>query len=103
MAIERKRIVEKPEKKKLDKVDTKKLKRGFKPDSLPEALVEGKFVGKVGDEIVVSRSRSGKKELHICTVKQIDESGLLHTWDETIHQWFVFPANEHPEVFKIYK
>ena len=90
-------------KKKSEKVDTKKLRRGFKPESLADALVEGKFAGSVGSEIVVSRNRGGKKELHVCTVKQIDESGLLHTWDETIHQWFVFPLKEHPEVFKLYK
>lgn len=103
MAIERKKLVEKAEKKKLEKVDTKKLRRGFKVESLPDALVEGTFVGKVGDEIVVSRNRGGKNELHVCTVKQIDETGLLHTWDETIHQWFVFPLKEHPDVFKIYR
>ena len=103
MAIERKQLTEKVERKKVDKVDTKKLKRGFKVETLPEALVEGSFVGKVGDEIVVSRFRSGKTELHVCTVKQIDEKGLLHAWDETIHQWFVFPIKEHPEVFKLYR
>ena len=60
MTIERKQFTQKQEKKKSEKVDTKKIKRGFKPESLPDAIVEGKFVGNVGSEIVVSRFRNGK-------------------------------------------
>lgn len=103
MAIERKQFVEKVKKEKTEKVDVKKVKRSFKADSLPDAVVDGKFVGTVGTEIIVSRLRHGKEALHVCTVKQIEESGLLHTWDETIHQWFVFPITEGPKVFKIAK
>lgn len=103
MTIERKQFAQKIEKKKVDKVDSKKVKRGFKPESLPDAIVEGKFVGKVGSEIIVDRFRNGKTSFHVCTVKQLDENGLIHTWDETIHQWFVFSLNEHPETLKLYK
>ena len=102
MTIERKQFTQKQEKKKSEKVDTKKLKRGFKPDGLPDAIVEGKFVGNVGSEIVVSRFRNGKNTFSVCTVKQIDESGLIHTWDETLQQWFVFPASEAPKTTKLF-
>lgn len=102
MAIERKQFIAKPEKKKSEKADTKKLKRGFKPDSLPDAVVDGKFVGKVGSEIVVNRFRNGKESFHICTIKQIEENGLLHTWDETVQQWFVFPVSDAPKVTKLF-
>ena len=102
MTIERKQLTAKPEKKKAEKVDSKKLKRGFKTNNLPDAIVEGKFVGKVGSEIVVSRFRNGKETLSVCTVKEVDESGLIHAWDETIHQWFVFPMNQAPKVTKLY-
>jgi hypothetical protein len=102
MTIERKQMQQKPEKKKVEKADTKKLKRGFKTDSLPDAIVDGKFVGEIGHEIVVSRFRNGKDTLSICTVKQVDEKGLVHTWDETLQQWFVFPVTESPKVTKLF-
>jgi hypothetical protein len=102
MTIERKQMQQKPEKKKVEKDDTKKLKRGFKTDSLPDAIVDGKFVGEIGHEIVVSRFRNGKDTLSICTVKQVDEKGLVHTWDETLQQWFVFPVTESPKVTKLF-
>jgi len=90
------------DKKKKD-YDGRKLSRAFKTASLPDAIVDGKFIGKVGTEIVVNRFRNGKESFHICTIKQIEESGLLHTWDETIQQWFVFPINEAPKLVKLYK
>lgn len=102
MAIERKQIVAKPEKKSQEKIDTKKLKRGFKVDSLTDAIIEGKFIGKIGQEIVVERFRNGKKSFSICTVKQVDEKGLIHTWDETLQQWFVFPENQAPSITKLF-
>jgi hypothetical protein len=102
MAIERKQFTEKVEKKKSDKVDVKKVKRGFNPDSLKDAIVEDKFLGAVGSEILINRFRNGKESYHICTVKQIDESGLIHTWDETIHQWCVFSIKDRPKVVKLF-
>lgn len=101
MAIERKQFTEKVEKKKTDKVDVKKVKRGFKPDGLPDAIVENKLVAKIGTEIIVNRFRNGKESFHVCTIKQIDENGLIHTWDETIHQWFVFSVKDSPKVVKL--
>jgi hypothetical protein len=102
MTVERKRYQQKPEKKKVDKVDTRKLKRGFKTDLLPDAIIECKFVGEIGCEIVVNRFRDGRDSLSICTVKQIDEKGLIHTWDETLQHWFTFPVNEPPKLVKLF-
>ena len=104
MTIERKRFTAKVVKKKEDNANTKKLKRGFKVESLADAIVDGAFIGKVGGEIVVSRFRNGKDTLSICTIKEIgtDEKGLIHTWDETLQQWFVFPVKEAPKVTKLY-
>lgn len=101
MAIERKQFTEKVEKKKVDKIATKKVKRSLKTESLPDAIVEGKFVGQIGSEIVVSRFRNGKNALHVCTVKEIGADGVLHTWDETLQQWFIFPVKEGPQVVKL--
>lgn len=100
--VDRKRFQQKPEKKKLDKVDTRKLKKGFKTDLLPDAIVECKFVGEVGCEIVVSRFRDGRNSLSICTVKQIDEKGLIHIWDETLQHWFTISINEPPKLVKLF-
>jgi hypothetical protein len=103
MTIERKQFTVKATRKKEDKdVNTKKLKRNFKVDTLADAIVDGKFVGEIGHEIVVSRFRNGKDTLSICTVKQVDEKGLVHTWDETLQQWFVFPVTESPKVTKLF-
>lgn len=102
MAIERKMMTVKPEKKKTEEVNTKKVKRGFKHDALADAIIDGKFAGAIGSEILVNRFRNGKESLHICTVKEIDNNGLLHAWDETLQQWFVFPVTQPPKVMKLY-
>ena len=34
-------------------------------------------------------------------VKQIDEAGLIHTWDETFEHWFAFPISEAPKTVKL--
>lgn len=83
------------------KQKTQKVK--IKPELLPDAIVEGAFVGQVGSQLVVERFRNGKKMLTVCTVKQLDESGLIHTWDETLQQWFVFPVKEAPRLTKLLK
>lgn len=101
MAIERKQFAQKVEKKKLDKVDSKKVKRGFKPESLPDAIVDGKFTATVGSEIIVDRFRNGKNAYHVCTVKEVADDGLIRTWDETIHQFFDFTTTDHPKIVKL--
>lgn len=101
MAIERKQFAEKIEKKKLDKVETKKVKRSFKPEALPDAIVDGKLIATVGSEIIVERFRNGKNAYHVCTVKEIADDGLIRTWDETIHQCFDFTVTDRPKVVKL--
>jgi hypothetical protein len=101
MGVERKQFSEKLEKKKLEKVNTKKVKRGFNPESLNDAFVDGKFVGQINSEIIVSRFRNGKNTFSVCTVKQLDDSGLIHTFDETLQQWFSFSATDSPKIVKL--
>ena len=101
MTIERKLYkIEKVEKKKT-KTNIKKIKNNSKIDNLPNAIIEGKFVGAVESKLIVSRFRDGKETLTICTVKQIDETGLIHTWDETLQHWFTFPISEAPKIVKL--
>lgn len=67
------------------KFDSKKIDFS----SLEDAIVEGKFVGVVGSEIVVERPHNGRKQKMICTVKEIT-GDKIETWDETLHRWFNF-------------
>ena len=103
MAIERKQFQEKVEKKKTDKIEGKKLRKGVNLALLPDAIVDGKAVFEIGSEIVVSRFRNGKKSFSICTVKKIDTAGLIETWDESVQQWYVFPLAQPPEILKLLK
>ena len=80
----------------------KKLPRSFKAHSLPDAIVEQKFLGKIGSEIVVGRFRNGKETLSICLVKEIEESGFINTWDETSQQWYAFTIEGAPKLVKLY-
>jgi len=81
----------------------RKLSRSFKVNTLPDAIVDQKFLGKLGTELVVVRFRNGKDALSICVVKEIQESGLINTWDETLQQWFAFTVVEPPKLVKLYK
>jgi len=87
----------------VDKNVGRKLSRSFKVNLLPDAIVEQKFVGQVGSELVVSRFRNGKETLSICVVKEIGESGFINTWDETLQQWFAFTVSGRPKLVKLYK
>lgn len=88
---------------KKDKNVGRKLSRSFKTNQLPDAIVDQKFLGQIGTEIVVKRFRNGKEALSICVVKEIKESGFINTWDETLQQWFAFTVTEPPKMVKLYK
>jgi hypothetical protein len=61
--------------------------------SMADAIVDGKFVGTVGGEIVVERLHNGRKQKMICTVKEIN-GDKVDTWDETLHRWFNFTPKD---------
>lgn len=101
--IKRKLIVEEKPEKQLPKVETRKVPRGLKHAQLPDAVVDGKFMGNVGTELIATRRKDGKEKLVILTVKKINDDGLVESWDETIQQWFNFNLKETlPSVLKIY-
>lgn len=79
-------------------------KSKIKHENLPEAIVEGNFLGQVGTRLVVSRLRNGKETFSTCVVKQLEEvTGLVHSFDETLQQWFTFSIKEPPKVIKLLK
>lgn len=103
MSIQRKQFVKKNEKKdNLQFISNKKVKRGLKIELLLNAIIDGQLIASVEDEIIINRWRNSKNTLSICTIKQIDKDGLVHTWDETIQQWFAFHITKPPEIVKIY-
>lgn len=83
--------------------DSRKLPKSFKVAELPDAIVEQKFLGKVGTELIVNRFRSGKEVMSICVVREVQESGFINTWDETNQQWFGFTVTDSPKCVKLYK
>lgn len=102
MAIERKKIVVKEDKKHV--VSTaKKLKKSFNFASLPDAIIDGKFTCVVGTKIIVERMKNGRNILSICTIQEVSEKGLVHTYDETVEQCFSFSIAQPPNVVKVYE
>jgi hypothetical protein len=72
-----------------------KLPKGFDAATLQDAVVEGKLVAKVGDRLLVSRTRNGKKAAwSVCRVMKVDEAtSCVDTYDETVQQCFTFSFN----------
>lgn len=58
-------------------------------NALPDAIQDGKFLAKVGDEVIVVRLRDGKMQKSVCIVKEI-EGEKISTFDDTRGQWFSF-------------
>jgi hypothetical protein len=101
MAIERKKVVQKQEVKKVISTG-KKLKKNFNFAQLPDAIVDGKFICETGSKVIVERSKNGKNFLSICTIYEISDKGYVSTFDETIEQYFTFSLEQPPKVLKIY-
>lgn len=81
----------------------RKLSKSFKVNTLPDAIVEQKFIAPIGSEIILNRFRSGKDVFSICIVKEIQASGLINVWDDTNQQWFAFTIADSPKVVKLFK
>lgn len=72
-----------------EEVKSKKVDPKWNVDLLPEAVQDGKFVGNVGDELVVVRMRDGRMQKSHCVVTGITGSNV-DTFDNTRDQWFTF-------------
>lgn len=100
--IKRKLLVEEKKEKRDDgSLPTRKVKKKTDVGNLPDAVVDGKLVCGVGSELIVEKYRNGKNVHVLCTVKKVDDDGLVHTWDETIHQWYMWSLKDPPRVVKI--
>lgn len=99
--IERKKFSAPKEKRQVSEIPLKKVKKGFNHEALNPAIVDGKFVANIEAELIVSRFRDGKNALHLCTVKSVNDDGLISLWDETLYQWYQVSVTAPPAVFKI--
>lgn len=84
--IKRKTVVEKVEKVRAPRV--KRLKVDF--DSMPPAVVDGKFVVPVKGRVFFERTLNGVKRVHEGYVTDVSEEGYVHVFDETVEQFYVF-------------
>lgn len=72
----------------------KKTKTKYDVNKLPSAIVDGQFLSKVNDRILVVKDVDGKKIQCTCLVK-IVRGELVETWDETLQRWFSFKLSDN--------
>ena len=89
--VARKSLIEKPKKKDLGPVDEKKVSSRLNVDSLENAIVDGTFVAKVDDRLIVVKPRDGKLQKTSCVVKKI-EGNEIHTRDHSEKTFQVIPC-----------
>jgi hypothetical protein len=96
--IKRKSLVEeKSEKQKEER--KKKIKINL--NDLQDAVVDGQLKAKIGDTVFFERSLNGTKRIHMGFIKAADENGLVHVWDDTREQWFIFSLKEELPLIKL--
>ena len=57
---------------------------------LPDAISGESLDISVGSRLIIRIPRNGKGVLCECTVKKMEEGGIVHLWNETLEQWFAF-------------
>ena len=80
----------------------KKVKRNLDLSKPPDAIVDGKLVVPLGSEVIIPRMRSAREVLSAGYIKDVQEDGTVHFWDETNMQWFLFKLTD-PVVVKVTK
>jgi hypothetical protein len=96
--IKRKALVEEKSEKQKE-VRKKKLKINL--SDLQDAIVDGHLRAKIGDKVFFERSLNGTKRVHEGFIKSADENGLVHVWDDTREQWFIFSLKEELPLIKL--
>jgi hypothetical protein len=94
-----KKILDNRKEKKPRAQRVKKIK--FDIASAPDAIVEGKLIVPIGSKVIIPRVRAGRQSLSECEVKKVDDDGVVHTWDETLNQWYLFKVTDNL-IVKVY-
>lgn len=80
---------------KQEKVQKPRKKRG-KVDlsTLPDAIVDGKFIVPEKEKVFFERTLSGKTRVHEGTVTEVTEDGMVFIFDETVEQFYAFSLKQ---------
>jgi len=89
--------------KKKEKVKHKRIKN-VKIDmaKLEDAVVDGKFVVKLGERVAVKRIRNEKPQVSSCIFKGVEKNGDVTMWDENVTQFFSFNLSDKEVSVKIF-
>jgi hypothetical protein len=88
-----KKILENKKEKKPRVPRTKKIK--FDIINAPDAIVEGKLIVPPGTKVIIPRLKAGRESLSKCEIMKVDDDGVIHTWDETLNQWYLFRVTDN--------
>ena len=74
-----------------------------KLEDLPDAVVDGKLVAKIGDRVYFQRlAQKSKIAIHEGVVRGFDEKkGIVEIWDETVEQFYGFSLHQALPVVKL--
>lgn len=87
-----KKILDNKKEKKIRTPRTKKIK--FDISKAPDAIVEGRLIVPFGTKVIIPRIKSGKESLSECVLMKIDDD-VVHAWDETLNQWYLFKVTDN--------
>lgn len=87
--------------KKEKQIRQKKIKVDL--NSLPDAIVDGKFILAPKDKVLFERTLDKKTSTHVGHVFSVDETtGVVSIWDETKNQFYNFNVNQPTPVIKFF-
>lgn len=92
--VKRKALIKVKDETKLpDGPASRKVRKGLKIESLPDAIVDGVWTCHPGDEVVVVVRRGAKPTPVLHTYKRTT-GDLIELWDEDQHRWFCFTVQD---------
>jgi len=62
--------------------------------TLPDAIVDGKFVVPPQGRVFFERTLGGKTKVHEGTVMKINENGIVDLFDDTVEQFYSFSLHQ---------
>lgn len=72
----------------------KRTKTKHDLSKLQDAVVDGSFLPKINDRILVVKDIDGRLVQCTCLVK-IMRGDSIETWDETLQRWFSFKTSDN--------
>ncbi len=88
----KKNATQQPVQKKQERPRKKKVKVDL--SSLPDAIIDGKFVVPLQGKVFFERTLSGTTKVHEGTVVKINENGIIDLFDDTVEQFYSFSLHQ---------